>query len=246
MRFGRLGLRFSIVLAAALAVCSMTFPFEAVSKAPLTVVLDPGHFNRDLDGKITKDGAHAVFQGRTVWEGEVTLAVSEFLRAELESRGIKVFATRTKKSPYWPIRSHGYDQKLANVGRAEFANEHNADLFIRIHFDSSNDPKASGFAVYFNDQSDYDKDGAIEKESRMWAKAVSEGLNKAWPLANLGVKRFTRTIYGFKYAKTPSILIEGGFMTNEDDLSVIMDISKRKLLARLIADAIMKRLEAFE
>ena len=66
------------------------------------------------------------------------------------------------------------------------------------------------------------------------------------PLENLGVKRFTRTIYGFKYAKMPSILIEGGFMTNEVDLSVIMDISKQKLLARLIVDAIVKRLEAFD
>lgn len=208
-----------------------------------TVVLDPGHFNLDADGKLTRDGAHAEWEGRTVWEGEVTLAVSEFLRAELEGSGITVYATRTSENKYWRIGSKGYDQEAANVGRAEFANGHNADLYLRIHFDGSPDPSASGFAVYYNDQSDFDDDGGIEEASRAWAEDFAGEMEKRWPLQFTGVKTFERTIYGFKYAKVPSVLVEGGFMTNRGDLSVIMNLESQELLAEILADVIARRIE---
>jgi N-acetylmuramoyl-L-alanine amidase len=274
---------------------SLVLLIQPAGAAPPNLVLDPGHFNLDLDGKVTKDGAHAVVNGREVWEGELTLAVSEYLRAELEARSGErgnsgkqtVFATRwldpalpqddPKNHKFWLIKSHGYDQELANIGRAEFANEKilgkdwrevaigSADsdggstaatgLFIRIHFDGSANKSDSGFAVYYNDQSDYDKDGVIARESKVWAERVAMALangtksadgtvrHKQWLIppngANNGVKRFTRPIYGFKYAKVPSILIECGFLTNAGDLAVIMKPENQKLLAELIADAVV-------
>ena len=269
---------------AATFMITLILPLHA---APFTLVLDPGHFNLDLDGKVTKDGAHAVVNGREVWEGELTLAVSEYLRAELGARGATVYATRwldsalppddPKNHKFWRIKSHGYDQELANIGRAEFANETilgkdwrkvsigSADsdggstaatgLFIRIHFDGSANKSDSGFAVYYNDQSDYDKDGSIARESKRFAQAVAAALangtksadgtvrHKQWLIppngASNGVKRFDRPIYGFKYAKVPSILIEGGFLTNASDLAVIMKPENQKLLAEIVADAVV-------
>lgn len=277
----------SVLYALALVLLScLVLLSQPAGAASFTLVLDPGHFNLDLDGRVTKDGAHAVVNGREVWEGELTLAVSEYLRAELGARGATVYATRwldpalpqddPKNNKFWRINSHGYDQELANIGRAEFANEtilgkdwrkvavssaesdggssSATGLFIRIHFDGSTNKSDSGFAVYYNDQSDYDKDGVIARESKRYAEAVAAALangtknadgtirRKPWLIppngAGSGVKRFTRPIYGFKYAKVPSILIEGGFLTNAGDLAVIMKPESQKLLAGLIADAV--------
>ncbi len=235
--------------------------------SPFTVVLDPGHFNLDLDGKVTKDGAHAVVEGREVWEGEMTISVSEFLRKELADRGLTVCATRwldpaldsdiASSHKYWRINSHGYDQELANIGRAEFANEsilgqdwrsaivdssiEGKGLFIRIHFDASESASTSGFSVWYNNQSDYDNDGVIAGASKKWAVAIEAEMKKRWLIKSLGIKRFDRPIYGFKHAKVPSILIECGFMTNKNDLAIIMKQENRKLLADIIADVIETR-----
>ncbi|MEP0813588.1 MAG: N-acetylmuramoyl-L-alanine amidase [bacterium] len=289
-----------------------------------TLVLDPGHFNIDAAGKVTRDGTSAKWrdpatgQTQTVLEAEVTLDVSEMLRKELEGGGAAVHATRWldptlgEEDPanhkYWRIAGKGYDAERANIGRAEFANEkilgadwrelvagqggggkeqeggdangrgdasaigggdgnsggRNAPstielangLFLRIHFDGSENAGDRGFNVYYNDQSDYDKDGRIAAESKRWAEKIAATLadgvrnpdgswrRHPWPIPpngpDNGVRRFERPIYGFKHAAVPSVLIEGGFFTNPKDLAVIMDPSCRLLLARLLAEAIME------
>ena len=58
------------------------------------------------------------------------------LKEKLEAKGIQVLMTRTSQ-----------DVDISNKERATFANNHKANLFLRLHADGSENPNESGFAV---------------------------------------------------------------------------------------------------
>lgn len=92
-----------------------------------TVVLDPGHGGRD-PGAIGASG---------VREKQVVLDIARQLRRRLEADGIQVLMTRSD------------DRFISLKGRAAFANQQKADLFVSIHANASRARNASGYEVYY-------------------------------------------------------------------------------------------------
>ena len=68
-----------------------------------------------------------------IYEYELTLAVSEKLRTELENRGYQVYMVR---------ESHDVD--ISNAERAQMAYDSGAEIFVRIHANGSENSKANG------------------------------------------------------------------------------------------------------
>ncbi|MFR2594827.1 MAG: N-acetylmuramoyl-L-alanine amidase [Butyribacter sp.] len=66
-------------------------------------------------------------------EYKLTLAVSKKLQKELKARGYKVYMIRTKNNV-----------NISNKKRAQLANKSGADIYIRIHADSSNSRAVTG------------------------------------------------------------------------------------------------------
>ena len=66
-------------------------------------------------------------------EYELDLRVSLLLRDELEKRGYQVVMTRTDN-----------DVDLSNAERAQIAADADADVFVRIHANGSQDPAVNG------------------------------------------------------------------------------------------------------
>ncbi len=94
-----------------------------------TIVIDPGHGGKDpgaVNGKL--------------YEKDVVLDVSKYLKEELEKNGFKVYLTRSS------------DKYLKLSTRTQYANRKNADLFISIHANAvakSNAHKVYGIETYF-------------------------------------------------------------------------------------------------
>ena len=110
------------------------------------IVIDPGHqakanLEQEPIGPDARETKYKVTGGTTgVVTGKpeyvLTLEASNLLKDHLEKKGFQVILTRT---------SHDVD--ISNQERAEIANRHGADLFVRLHADGSESSETSGFSV---------------------------------------------------------------------------------------------------
>ena len=110
------------------------------------IVIDPGHqakanLEQEPIGPDARETKYKVTGGTTgVVTGKpeyvLTLEAANLLKAHLEKKGFQVILTRT---------SHDVD--ISNQERAEIANRHGADLFVRLHADGSESAETSGFSV---------------------------------------------------------------------------------------------------
>ena len=133
----------------------LTLPCVA---APLQrIVVDPGHGGID-------DGA--VYH--RLKEKKITLQIAKRLQRVLASKGWSVFLTRDS------------DRHLSLSDRARIAREFRGQLFLSIHVNSSEDHRARGMEVYFQNQLPPDE------ESMFQAKRENDSLNPQekleWPL----------------------------------------------------------------
>ncbi len=110
------------------------------------VVIDPGHqqkANLNLEpigpGATTQkykvtDGTTGVVTKKR--EAVLVLEMAFVLKEKLEAKGIQILMTRTSQNV-----------DISNKERATFANDHKANLFLRLHADGSENSNQSGFAV---------------------------------------------------------------------------------------------------
>ncbi|NNL86391.1 MAG: N-acetylmuramoyl-L-alanine amidase [Myxococcales bacterium] len=94
------------------------------------VVVDPGHGGRD-------PGAIGIGRRK---EKDVTLAVSQELRRELQERGFRVIMTRED------------DRWLSLEERTAIAEGHGAALFVSVHANAAPNKRAHGIETYYLDR----------------------------------------------------------------------------------------------
>lgn len=151
------------------------------------LILDAGH-GGNAPGSI----------GNELIEKEVnlkqTLAVKNFIESNTD---IKVYLTRAD------------DSSLSVEARPEFANDLEADVFISIHNNSAVTLEANGAEVlYYPDQWDTRSEeiaSILQKKIIMYTDLKDRGIKSG---ADLWV---------LKMSHMPAVLIEGGFLSNEND-----------------------------
>ena len=197
------------------------------------IVIDPGHGGSNI-------GTRSVLDGR--FEKEFTLDWAKRLAPLLEQEGWKVFLTRTS------------DVLVSNVDRVVFAEQHHADLFISLHFNSTpdRDKRPGGLATYcitpagmpstltrgYPDiWSQVFPNNAYDAQNLQLAVRVQSALVRATGLEDRGVShsRFDTVLQG---QNRPAILIEGGFMSNPHEARLIENPEFRQKLAEAVADAL--------
>ena len=156
-------------------------------------------------------------------EYELTLAVALKLQAELEERGYTVLMIRTEN-----------DVNLSNAERAIVANEAEADVFIRIHADGSENASAKG-AMTICQTKDNPYNAAFYEQSRALSDAVLDGL-----VEETGCKKRkvweTDTMSGINWCQVPVTIVEMGFMTNPEEDALMATEEYQQKLATGIAD----------
>lgn len=113
--------------------------------------------------------------------------------------------------------------------RASFANNLKADLFISLHANKAESSSASGTESFY-----------YHTNSQTLAQIIHKHVLKAVGLKDRGVK--TAGYVVIKKTTMPAILIESGFLSNQNDSSVLFDETKQNEIAKEIVAGIKEYL----
>ncbi len=163
-------------------------------------------------------------------EYELNLKVAKKLQKELEKRGYEVIMVRTKN-----------DVNISNSERAQIANDANADAFIRIHADDSDDSSLQGIMTICQTP-DNPYNGDLYKKSQLLSECVLEEA-----VAATGAKKRrvweTDTMSGINWAKVPTTILEMGFMSNPEEDALMATKAYQKKMAKGVANGIDRYIE---
>ena len=200
-----------------------------------TVVLDPGHSSVVASGTeplgpgstenkaADTSGTSGTVSGLT--EYELNRTVSQKLRTELQNRGYTVLMTRESN-----------DVPVSCIERADVANNSDADAFVRIHANGSEDSSAKG-AMTICITPDNPFYPALYEQARALSDCIINNLSEVTGCENDGVWE-TDSMSGNNWSQVPATIVEMGYMTNPDEDALMATDDYQNKIVKGIADGI--------
>ena len=189
----------------------------------VTIVLDAGHGGNDPG---------AVVKGRddeTYNEKDFTLETVLRLERILRDRGYEVILTRDR------------DEYIKLSERSKLANDLNAELFLSIHYNLSDNKEANGIEVLYGNEN---KIPIKTVEQKHFAQALQMALIRETGARNRTIQDRSGLIV-LKTTKTVAALAELGFISNEGELQKIMDSEYMDKLCIGLANGIDNYVEEY-
>ncbi len=183
-----------------------------------TVILDAGHGGYD-GGAISVTGTA---------EKTLNLDTTLTLAALLKAQGYQVILTRDSDTEL--SHESGGSRKMQDLkGRLQIAEENRGIPFISIHMNKFPQNRYNGLQVYYSQN-----DSTSQSLAELIQATVREQLQ---PDNNRETKPATSSIFLLHKATSPAVLIECGFLSNEDEAKKLEDTDYRTALCLLIASA---------
>ena len=199
------------------------------------ICIDPGH------GKTSRKETEPIYPGanekkatnvsgtagKIMTEEALNLEVGLKLKDALEKEGATVHITR---------ESHESD--MSNVERAEFANNLNCDMVVRLHADGSESKSVSGVSMLIPSRKRISTGYLTEDiiaESRRAGEYILADVCALTGASNKGIAE-RADMTGFNWSCVPVVLIEMGFMTNpEEEAKLVTDEYQQKIISGIIS-----------
>ncbi len=193
----------------------------------VVVVIDPGHGGED-PGSVAPDGT---------LEKDLNLEIANLVRALCILNGTEVKMTRTEDTLlydyYDDLEDYTGKKKVYDLkNRLKIAEEHEGALYLGIHMNKFSQAKYSGTQIYYSKNNPSSYSVATDL-----SKSIKEYLQ---PSNNRQIKGADSSIYILNNIENPAILVECGFLSNENELTQLKNEEYRAKLALIIFSSICK------
>jgi N-acetylmuramoyl-L-alanine amidase len=204
-------------------------PVGRSGKKIKTICLDPGHGGKDPGYRVG-----------TNEEQRYNLLLAQEVRDQLQQAGFNVVLTRNSDA-FVPLEN-----------RPAIARKSGADLFISLHFNSSEEARTTvrGVEIYcctpagatsFNSTREGDTRWVTgnrnDDRNMLLAYLMQKSYVRSLQVEDRGVKRARYQV--LRDATMPAVLIEGGFMSNPVEGKKIFDPTYRRQMARAVVDGVL-------
>lgn len=203
------------------APCLIPSVKEVKTDGNITVVIDAGHGG--IDGGV-------VGVGGTI-ESRLNLLVANQLKQSLSLYGFNVVLTRTTDAGLYGTTTKGF--KLRDMKkRKEIIIKSNADVVISVHMNSfKSDKTRRGAQVFYRTDSQQCKNLALK---------IQDGLNEV--ILQRKYQPLVGDYYILNCSPAVSVLIECGFLSNEEDERLLNTSEYRSKLCDAIAVGVVEYL----
>lgn len=158
-----------------------------------TIYVDPGHGGIDA-GAISK----------TFQEKDMNLLLSKKLEKTLSSKGAVVYLTREDDMDLSNSTINRKRNDLYN--RVKLINNSKCDLYISIHMNASPSKKWNGIQLFYSN---------VLEENKQVAETLTNTLKEN--MKNIRDVKEENSYYMYSKIKVPGVLIEAGFISNDND-----------------------------
>ena len=212
-----IGVLLAVLVSGILLLSVMPKDISTVGLNPKVIVVDAGHGGMD-GGGVGIDG---------VPEKDFNLQIAKKLESALTENGYRVVMTRTEDvSLHEADKTTVRSQKNSDLKkRAQIANETKAGLFVSIHMNKYESADVKGAQVFFRKN---DPTGA------QYAKSIMTELKTLDPNNHRVEKDLPNKNLTFSKLEIPGVLVECGFLSNEEELKKLQDEAYQKQLVDAI------------
>jgi N-acetylmuramoyl-L-alanine amidase len=175
------------------------------------VILDAGHGGTDEGARV-----------QSLLEKRITLTTTLLTKKSLEEMGYRVILTRSR------------DRYISLARRVSIANKTNATIFVSIHFNAARNNSVHGVEIHYCDGNERWRSRA----SRRLADCILFQVLDQTEAHSRGIKQNNFVV--IRDTNMPAVLVEGGFMTNGDECSLLKSKEYLKKIAQGIAQGVDK------
>lgn len=198
-------------------------PHEPKPIEETVIVIDPGHGGSDPGACGYDSDGNVIFK-----EKDPNLYISMRLYELLKEKGFKVYVTRDS------------DVYVDLIGRADMANSLNADYFVSIHNNASENFDVRGTMVMYA----YDNP---KENMHLSGKKMASVIQKHLVSAIEGTKDYgpvkNSALAVLKRTEMPAVIVEGLFVSNEEDRKLLSDEEVLNDIAGAVYEGILEIIE---
>lgn len=184
------------------------------------IIIDPGH------GGYGSPGTYSVY--KSVYEKDVNLAIAQKTASILNGMGAKVYITRQG------------DDAVTLAERTKYERELSPDLFVSIHCDGDTSEGQYGTHSFYYRNFSMPLASYIHNElvNAYRTYYYSDPDSEEYKKLDMGCNFFPYNVT--RVEECPSVLVECGYLTNNNDARFLTDENGQNIIANAIANGIIK------
>lgn len=219
---------FCLVMYSAFSNITARTDSDSLEQQPM-IVIDAGHGGEDGGAEV--DG---------VLEKDINLSIAGKLSEILRLCGCRVTEIRDEDfSVYDSDAQTLREKKVSDLKRrVEIANENDNNILVSIHQNKFDNSAYSGAQLFYSSNHD---------DSRVLAESIRSAITSLLQKDNTReLKPAGSDIYLLDHAEVPAVIVECGFLSNQQERSKLMDDDYQNEMAYAVAMGVLEYINAYD